>query len=262
MSQAVPLSGWIIALPCALLCVVGVAQQHAVRPAAPSTPAEQYLFSMANQERVQRGLPMLEWDVTLAQAAILHARQMAAHGNISHQYSGEPDLSEREAQAGAKFSRVAENVAEAVTAIIIHDAWMHSEGHRENLLDPSMDAVGIALVIRGGQLFAVEDFDRRVHAMSFPEQEHAVASLVASPNLKVIEGEADARKTCAMDTGYAGQQRPGFVMRFTSSDITQLPDALKTKLRTGHFRKVSIGACTTGDSGSFTSYSIAVLLYP
>jgi uncharacterized protein YkwD len=47
----------------------------------------------------------------LAAAARRHCLRMAAEGPISHRYEGEPDLSERAAQAGAHFSLIEENVA-------------------------------------------------------------------------------------------------------------------------------------------------------
>ena len=255
---------WIALATLPFLCTAGLAQQpvRTVKQGGPSSLAEQYLFAMANQERAQRGLPVLRWDAALTQAAMLHARRMADNGHISHQFPGEPELSARAAQAGAKFSKVAENVAEAPTAVMIHDAWMHSEGHRENLLDGAVDSVGIAVVSRGGELFAVQDFDRGVRSMSLTDQEHAVHGLFSTTGLQVIEGTTEARQTCAMDTGYAGQRKPWFVMRFTASDLTQLPDMLKSKLQTGRYRQASIGACTGTDTGSFTAYSIAILLYP
>jgi len=60
--------------------------------------AEQYLLAAANQNRAAHGLPPLHRDPILAQAALYHARQMAAHANISHQFPGEPDLSVRGSQ--------------------------------------------------------------------------------------------------------------------------------------------------------------------
>ena len=57
-----------------------------------SNVAEQYLLSAANAERAAVGRSPLAWDATLATAALEHAREMAAHGDISHQFAGEPDL--------------------------------------------------------------------------------------------------------------------------------------------------------------------------
>ncbi|MGH7836399.1 MAG: CAP domain-containing protein, partial [Candidatus Binataceae bacterium] len=53
----------------------------------------------------------LKWDDALAAAALHHAERMARESELSHQYPGEPPLSERAAHAGARFSEVAENIA-------------------------------------------------------------------------------------------------------------------------------------------------------
>jgi uncharacterized protein YkwD len=66
---------------------------------------------MANEARAQAGVGRLDWDPALAAAALAHCLRMAAEGPISHQYSGEADLSARAAQAGAHFSVIEENVA-------------------------------------------------------------------------------------------------------------------------------------------------------
>lgn len=226
--------------------------------------AEQYLMQAANAERAQRGLPALRWDDALYRAAVNHAIEMARRESISHQYPGEAELSARGKQAGAHFSVIAENVAEASTAVRIHDAWMKSEGHRENILDPRVDAVGISVILRNGQLYAVQDFDRSVEQLSYSDQESAVAGLLSSTGQLQIDPEAtgDARRTCEMDTGFAGSNRPWFVMRYTTSDIRNLPDQLRTKLGSGEFHRAAVGACAVHDQQAFTAFNIAVLLYP
>ena len=67
-------------------------------------------------------------------------------------------MADRASQAGARFSSLAENVAEGPSAEAIHREWMNSPPHRANLLDPQLDSVGIAVAERNGILFAVEDF--------------------------------------------------------------------------------------------------------
>ena len=111
----------------ALRCLPGYAQGDAA-----GTVAEQYLLAAANQERAALGLGVLHRDPLLAKAAAQHARAMAAHGTISHQFAGEPELSARGQSAGVRFSVISENVGEAPSAPVIHDMWMHSEGHRAN----------------------------------------------------------------------------------------------------------------------------------
>lgn len=224
--------------------------------------AEQYLFLAANAERAQRGLPELRWDEALYRAATNHAIEMARRQSISHRYPGEAELSTRGREAGAHFSVIAENVAEAPTAVRIHDAWMHSEGHRGNLLDARVDSVGISVIMRDGQLYAVQDFERSVAELSFTEQENAVSALVTAAAPMELLDSPDARRTCEMGTGYAGARRPLFVMRYTAADLSRLPEELRAKIASGKYRQAAVGACAVREQQAFTAYSVAVLLYP
>jgi len=246
-------------LPCAVA-------QRALPSVDIATVAEQYLLSAANQERGGRGLPLLHRDPQLARAAAKHAHTMAEHGSISHQFADEPELTERGANAGVPFSEISENVGEAPSVVTIHDLWMHSEHHRDNLLDPAVDAVGISVINRGGELYAVEDFAKTVRSFSLQEQESAIGTLVARQGVSVATDDPSstsaARQTCSMATGYAGARKPWFVMRFTSDSLTQLPGELKTKLASGQYHQAAVGACAGDRQSAFTSYTFAVLLYP
>jgi uncharacterized protein YkwD len=232
----------------------------------PANVAEQFLLAAANKDRVAHGLSPLRHDPVLAQAALAHAREMAAHRSISHQFPGEPQLSARGANAGARFSLITENVAQAPISAMIHDLWMNSKGHRENLLDPNVDTVGIAVVVRDHEYYAVEDFASDVKPLSFDAQESAVASLVAKSGMQIANGkvmsEQDARQTCSMATGYAGSRPPWYILRYTAHDVTELPAQLLSRLNSGRYRQAVISACSEKASGPFTSYNIAVLLYP
>jgi len=240
----------------AMLLVAGVQ----ARAAAPNI-AEQYLLQAANQERAQRGLQKLAWDPELADAAHGHAVLLAQANQISHQLPGEANLESRAKTAGAKFSLVAENVAEAPAATTIHVLWMNSEGHRHNLLEPHENAVGISVVRRGDQLFAVEDFSEQVASVGLDEQESHVAGLLQGLGMADVSSSDDARKSCTMETGYAGSVKPWFVMRYTTSSLDLLPDQLKAKLLDKRLHRAAVGACQSTDQ-YFTAFKIAVLLYP
>ncbi len=246
---------WVIAF--ALLPIL----QHA-RAQGPASVAEQYLFHAANAERLQRGLPPLRWDAALHYAATLHVREMAERASISHQYPGEAGLASRAQMAGARFSVVAENVAEAPSAVIVHDAWMHSPDHRANLLDARVDRIGIAVMEREGELYAVQDFDRSVASLSFEEQESAVADLLSISGIAVRIADDGARRSCAMDTGFAGPRRPWFIMRFSTGELNALPEQLRSRLASGRYHEATVGACTIHAVHPFASYNIAVLLFP
>jgi len=230
---------------------------------SPGSVAEQYLFAAANAERAQRGLAPVRWNDALYRAAGGHAREMAARRSISHQYPGEAELATRGRDAGARFSLIAENVAEAPTAVRIHDAWMNSPEHRANLLDPQVDTIGISVVSRAGQLYAVEDFSRAVSTLSLEEQEQRVGELLQRASaVRLLDATAEARQTCAMESGFAGERRPAFVMRFTSAELTRLPEELTSRLAKGKYSEAQVGACEVAGEQRFTTFRIAVLLYP
>ncbi len=228
-------------------------------PLRAQTVAEQYLLTAINQERAAQSLRPVRVDAALAQAAALHAEEMARRSTISHQFSGEPDLAGRGSAAGALFDRITENVAEGPSVIGLHDALMHSPGHRANILDPAVDTIGIVVLSRRGQLYAVEDFAHAVAPLTYKQQEAAVALLLDRAGLELLPSN-DARRTCALSTGYSGDDPPAFVMRYTTADLSQLPLALKRRLRTGRERQAAVGACAP-DPSAFSQYSIAVLLF-
>jgi hypothetical protein len=187
---------------------------------------EQILFQSANRERMARGLQPLKWNVALAAAARQHALRLAQQNTLSHQLPGEPGLAERAARAGVRFSTIAENVAEGPSAEIVHEQWMKSPPHRASLLHPQLDSVGIAVAQRNGTLFAVEDFAQAVGELSLREQENLVETRLQSRGLRVLNYTNDARRTCILDNGYAGNHRPSFVLHYATSHLESLPDIL------------------------------------
>jgi len=118
------------------------------------------LLASVNRVRKEQGLPGLKWNDALAAAARKHARVMAEHGDAQHGFPGEPGMAARATQAGAKFSSLSENVCQGARLEAIAAEFLNSPMHRANILDSDMDSVGIGVVEKGGQLFAVEDFSK------------------------------------------------------------------------------------------------------
>jgi len=223
------------------------------------------IVMLGNQARAQAGAGPLKWDAALAAAARQHCLLMAANRSISHQYAGEPDVSARAKQAGAHFSLIEENVAFAPTPAAIHNAWMNSPHHRDNLLNPDVDRVGVAVVAGRGGLFAVADYERIVPVLSQNQIEATVAALLKASGVGVMSDATLARTACAMDDGMpravSGPQ-PHFVMHWQGTDLSRLPQALADRLGTGRYRQASVGSCPMhGQEGAFTAYRLAVLLY-
>ncbi|HEV2215650.1 MAG TPA: CAP domain-containing protein [Terracidiphilus sp.] len=227
--------------------------------------ADEQLLARANQERAQVGAGRLQWDPALAAAALYHCRRMAAEGPIAHQYRGEPDLASRAGEAGAHFSLIEENVAVGSSADIIHDSWMHSPGHRTNLLNPEVNRVGIAVVASRGVLYAVADYSQVVQSLTAIQVESRVAALIRQSGLSILADPSLARAACATNEGVPrspNSPQPGFVMRWQGSDLTRLPPALVNRMDTRRYHRAAVGSCPAqGLDGSFTAYRVAVLLF-
>jgi hypothetical protein len=223
--------------------------------------SERYLLAAANQARAEHGLSPLKIDEHLQVAARFHANQMAERGTISHQFPGEEELARRVGDAGAHVSLITENVAEASSAARTHAMWMESAGHRANLLDTRVDSVGIAVVQKDGQLYAVEDFGRTVAQLSLQQQENAVSTLLTKAGLTMTGDTATARQTCTLSTGFAGSRQPAFVMRYTTTNLDNLPAQLASRVASRKYREAAVGACVHGSQGPFTNFNIAVMLY-
>ena len=112
------------------------------------------LFSRVNAERSARGLAPLVWDGSLASYATSWSADMAAHG---FRHSSISNLL-------GPYDYVGENIAAGSAGTLegsLHNAWMHSDGHRANILAPGFTHVGIgAYCAPDGGLWLTEDFGR------------------------------------------------------------------------------------------------------
>ena len=228
-------------------------------------PGAAQLLALVNQARAASGAGPLKWDNALAAAARKHCQRMAAEGPIAHQYPGELSLSERAGLAGAHFDLIEENVAIGSTPEQIHDEWMHSQGHRENMLNRNVDRVGFAVVASRGVLYATADYAHGVPKLAQDQVEAQIAGLIEPSGLKILPNPALAREACTLQSGVPrtnGGVPPGFVMRWQNSDLSRLPKELADQLASGHYHYAAVGSCDPdNDDGNFTAYRLAVMLY-
>ena len=222
--------------------------------------SERQLFESVNRERNSQGLSPLQWDSALFKAARKHALLMLDLNQLEHQLPGEPGLDTRAAEAGARFGMIAENIAIGPDPDTIHHGWMHSPGHRKNILDPRLTSIGIAVVRGPGGLYAVQDFSQLVPQLSLEEQEQKIISLLTPKGFRLAGATKDARKTCESDGGFSGSGAKS-MMRFEASDLNNLPEEIERKLRSGPLGKVAVGACHANGTSSFSRYRIAILFF-
>ena len=233
----------------------------AQKPSEPSEE-EQFFFDSANRERVAQQLPPLKWDNALAEAARRHALLMSEQNRLSHQLPDELPLDRRAAQAGARFSQVGENIAVGRHSPAIHIGWMHSPGHRANILDAHFTTLGVGVVEDSeGELYAVEDFSLAVASMGIEAQEEKVAALLAGKGIRVSSERERARKLCTDEPVAAGPESM-LILRFEAPEISELPEPVEQKLRDSKYRDAAVGACLPKEnSAGIARFRITVLMF-
>jgi hypothetical protein len=252
---------WMLALVFANLAAS--AQQGALSlQAKPKSvqPEAWQLFTLANQARTAAGIPTLQWDPALAEAARKHALRMSLEGSVAHRFTGESDAEGRASEAGAHFTLIEENLAAAAEFAQIHQRWMDSTDDRSRLLNPEVDSAGIAVVTLHGMVYAVADYAHAAPLLSQAQAEAAVATLLQAKGLPVAQDHTDSRTICAGRPWVS--IKPSAVAIIQDSDLTRLPEGLLALLAQGHYRKAAVGSCPArAFDGHVNQYRVAVLLY-
>ncbi|WP_399887277.1 CAP domain-containing protein [Streptomyces sp. BBFR51] len=125
----------------------------AASAAVPSPKAlKANVLKLTNAERAKAGCPRLKFDAALAGAAQRHSADMAGHDFVGHVGSGGSTIATRAEAAGyTHWNALAENVAAGQkTAAAVVRSWMKSPGHRANILNCSLEHLGVGYVKRPG----------------------------------------------------------------------------------------------------------------
>jgi uncharacterized protein YkwD len=126
--------------------------------------AEQELFALINNDRRAAGLLPLVWDNRLAAIARSHSRDMAENRFIAHISPTTGDTQTRVLKAGGRYDLVLENVGQEGGVRQAHQGFMHSPGHRANVLNQHAQYIGIGVVVnhrRGGAPLIVTELFAR-----------------------------------------------------------------------------------------------------
>ena len=93
----------------------------------------------------------MQYVAQLTTAALNHSQDMVNRGYFDHVAPAPApngaSPGERVANAGYQWTAVAENIAQGqTTEAEVFQAWMNSQGHRENMLNPAYNQIGLGLV--------------------------------------------------------------------------------------------------------------------
>lgn len=110
------------------------------------------ILCLHNQERAEQGLPTLAYETRLETAAQLHAKDMVERQFFAHDTPEGLGPADRARNAGypTKHYSSGENLAWGTgleaSPVEVVDGWMHSPGHRENILRSAFTQIGVGVV--------------------------------------------------------------------------------------------------------------------
>lgn|SRR5690625_2559824 len=111
---------------------------------------ENEVVTLTNQERAKNGLAPLQIDEELSVVAREKSNDMAAKNYFDHNsptYGSPFDMMQ---SYGISYRAAGENIAKGQqTPQEVVNAWMNSQGHRENILNSSFTHIGVGFVEQG-----------------------------------------------------------------------------------------------------------------
>ena len=249
--------------------------------AAPATnedaAAETALLNSINQSRRQAGVAAVQMEDSLREAARLHAQRMVATRRLEHQFPGEPSLLQRIADVSLlPLDRAGENIANATCAEGAADVLMRSPPHRENLLDPQFNLIGIAAVWSDGRLYVVQDFAHVVPSYTARETARIVGHSIGEVRLSAGLTRLTQLSAPHLDDaacGLAAEDHPNArliaasysnrkIITYTQSQPEILPPAASRLLENADVQRFAVGSCYARNGNYPTGiYWVAILLY-
>jgi len=243
---------------------------------------EKQLLNLVNRERADRGLTLLEENRKLAEAALKHSQKMADEEQLSHDFPDYKSLGQRLEDVGLFFASAGENVAysQVYSAQAIHQGFMDSPSHRDNILDPRHTHCSIRAVKKGKDIYLTQEFVRLFTPLSRDEivvilKEDLALWYVKKYGYPLIFFDQVARTREFADLG-AREQLNGrsispftdkwgsyYSVRLVSPDIEKLRLDLREQAGKVDFRGAEIGVTfgkqPTNPGGT---YSVVALLFP
>ena len=107
------------------------------------------MIELVNKDRAEQGLLPLKRDEELTKVARKHSKDMFLRGYFSHITPDGKDPFDRMRADDIHFLTAGENIALAQTISIAQYGFMHSPGHRANILNPAFGHIGIGILDGG-----------------------------------------------------------------------------------------------------------------
>ena len=268
-------------MPClaALLLIIACAPALGQTPHSDLSTVEREVVRLVNEARAQHHLPPVAMNEQLTAAARAQVNLIAERRQLSHRFPGQPILSERIAATGVHFDSAGENAVESSdTGDAQRDAadaegtLMLSPEHRENILNPVYNAVGVAAASSGGHVCLVQDFarvfapvavtdveTRAAQAMNHVRRDHGAVPLaiVDQPGLRQLACRDDVSPAQL----FRNFPRATLAFVYTVFKVDDFPADLAQQASDSTLRTAALAACSEDQKERHGSFRVAVLLF-
>lgn len=205
-------------------------------------PEEAQSLALLNQTRADVGRAGLPRNGALDGIARAQAVRMADRGDIYHN----PNLSADADAAGLDWQRLGENVGTGPDVQSIHDAFVASPNHYDNMIWPTYNAIGVGVVPGGdGRIYIAHVFAELVQAAPAPAPAQAPAPATqapAPPPTSAAPASRPAPVLAAVPTPEARSPEPNALeggvvnlrLVFGVTDRASVDDLVRTVAGLGH----------------------------
>lgn len=119
----------------------------------------QQVVELVNNERAKYGLAPLAVDSSVSKVAQAKSEDMRDNNYFSHTSPTYGSPFEMLKAFGVNYSSAGENIAKGQkTAQAVVEAWMNSEGHRENILNSNYTKIGVGYATGNGTTYWTQMF--------------------------------------------------------------------------------------------------------
>lgn len=112
------------------------------------------ILQLANAERAKVGAPPLKSNTELNKVATMKSQDIVEKNYFAHESPTYGSPFKMMKDYGITYMYAGENLAINSDADKAHNAWMNSEGHRKNILNPDFTEIGIGLYPKGNGSYA------------------------------------------------------------------------------------------------------------
>lgn len=149
------------------------------------------VIALTNNKRADRGAPALKANALLNQAAQMKADDMAANSYYSHISPDGTAPPYWVNKVGYRYSEMGENlVIDRESSDAVVSAWMGSDSHRENMLNPNLTEIGVGVAkgsYKGRDTIYVVQIVARPLYDDAPAKPKPAKAVVEPKPVKVVE---------------------------------------------------------------------------